>query len=123
MVGHLLAADRSEEDGVELAQLLEPALGDVMAMLQVVVGAPGKALYLEAEIGARCDRLEHLQAGRDDLDADAVAGDGRDAVGAHGPRILAERTFVYKTIGRDERGSGQIRGPRSIIKTAKSTVR
>ena len=123
MVGHLLAADGAEEDGVELAQLLEAALGDVVPVLQVVVGAPREALHLEPEVAARRDRLEHLQPGGDHLGPDAVARDGRDAVGAHGPRILAEGTFVYKTIVLVERGRGQIWRLWSTISTAKSTVR
>ena len=39
VVGHLLAADRAEEDRVEALQLLEPALGDVVPVLQVEVAS------------------------------------------------------------------------------------
>ena len=49
VVGHVGRADRAEEDGVEGLQLLEAALGDVGAVLQVAVRAPVEVLDLERE--------------------------------------------------------------------------
>jgi len=84
MVGHLGAAHGAEENGVEPFQFLQAAGGNVIAVLQVVVAAPGKALELEFE-ALRLPRegIEDLDALGDDFLADAVAGDGRYVVGTH----------------------------------------
>ncbi len=85
VVGHLLASHRPEEDGVEPAQLLEPALRDVVAALEVVIGAPGKALDVQPEAPlARRHLLQRAQSGRDDFHSDSVSGDGSYPVRAHG---------------------------------------
>ena len=55
------------------------------AVLAVVVGAPVEVVDLEREVAvARRQRVEHLEAGGDDLGADAVGRDGGDRVFAHG---------------------------------------
>ena len=72
-----------EEDGLVLPDLLQPVLGHHPAVLNVVVAAPGELvpLELEAELAAR--RLQHADAFRHHLFADAVAGDDRDLVLGH----------------------------------------
>ena len=49
MIGHVGRADRAEENRVERLELLEPAFGNVIAVLQVVVAAPRKVLDVELE--------------------------------------------------------------------------
>src|SRR4051812_42720147 len=44
MIGNLLAADRTEKNRIEGLEPFEPALGNVVAMLQVIIGTPGKML-------------------------------------------------------------------------------
>src|SRR5688572_28045639 len=78
MVGHLRRADGAEEDGVELPQLGEAALGNVGARAEVALRAPVEGLELQAE--AVREALEHLDAGGDDFGADPVDRDRRDAV-------------------------------------------
>src|SRR5207245_2434697 len=68
VVRDLLASHGAEEDGIEGAQLLEPALGYVVAALEVVVRAPRKALDLEPEAPLACRHLlQRPQPGRDHL--------------------------------------------------------
>ena len=56
-----------------------------MAVLEVVVAAPREMLDVETESAvAGGEHLQHFQAGGDDFDADAVAGDGCNFVFAHG---------------------------------------
>ncbi len=91
VVGHVGRADRAEEDGVERLEPLEPALGYVMAVLEVVVAAPREMLDRETESAvAGGEYLQHFQPGRDDFDADAVAGDGCDSVLTHLNFVIGE---------------------------------
>ncbi len=84
MVGHVQCADGTKEDSVELLQAFKPAFGNVVAFFQVVVGAPREMLdtQLEAAILPR-QGLQHLQTGRDDFRADAIARDGCNLVFTH----------------------------------------
>src|SRR5687768_12727157 len=86
MVGHLGRADRAEEDGVELLQLLEPARRNVGAGFLETLRAPVEIPELDAEVAGQL--LQHFDAGRNDLVADPVAGDRRDAVGLQAAILL-----------------------------------
>src|SRR4029077_10770012 len=60
------------------------ALGDVVPVLQVEIGAPREVLHLEGEAAVLPgEHLEDLEARVDDLGADAVTGDAGDLVLAH----------------------------------------
>ena len=112
VIGHVRRADCAEEDRVERLELLEPALGDVVAVLQVVVAAPRKVLDLQPEAAvAAGEHLEHFQAGRDDLDADAVAGNRGDAVSRTG------------TVGENPIVTAHRLTPRCKIRTTRSRLR
>jgi hypothetical protein len=71
VVGYVGRADRAEEDGVELLQLLETAFGNVRAGFLVAVRAPVEVLELEPDP----ELLQHLDARRDDFIADPVTRD------------------------------------------------
>jgi hypothetical protein len=84
VVGHLLAADRAEEDGVELLELLEAALGNVGAVLEIALRAPVELLDLETEAAVGSgDGLQHFESRVDDLGPDAIPADGGDLVRSH----------------------------------------
>ena len=66
------------------AQRVEPVRRHHHAVLAEVVAAPVEVLELEAEGRARRgQRLQHLPAGGNDFLADAVSGNGGDAIGLH----------------------------------------
>src|SRR5688572_23596861 len=85
MIGHVGRADRAEEDGIELLQLLESPLGDVGAGLDVALRAPVEILELQAEVDGQL--LQHFHAGRDDFVADSVTWDRRDSIGFQGSNL------------------------------------
>ena len=63
--------------------MLEGVIGQRFLRREVMIGAVGKRLDVEAEAGALRGGLEHRQRRADDLGADAVTGDGRDAITLH----------------------------------------
>ncbi len=83
MVRHAGKADRTEIDGVERAQLVEAVGRHHRAGLGEALAAPVEMHPLEPEVAAG-RRLQHLLALRHHFVADAVAGDHRDPVIAHG---------------------------------------
>src|SRR3954470_19667285 len=85
MIGDLRGPPRSaEEDAVVAADLVAPVGRNPPAVLVVVVAAPVEMIEYErdAEFARGC--VEHADAFRHDLFADAVAGDHGDLVFLHG---------------------------------------
>jgi hypothetical protein len=84
VIGNVRVTRRAEQDRVLVAERVESVGRHHHAMLAVVVAAPAEILELESEsVAARGDRFEHTLAGGHDLLADAVAGNGCNAVGLH----------------------------------------
>jgi hypothetical protein len=83
VIRHLLASNGAEEDGVHLLQLLEAALGDICAVLEIALGAPVVVLDIEREALGLAQCLQHFHAGADHFRADAVCAHGRDPVLFH----------------------------------------
>ena len=65
------------------ADLVEPVLGHHVAVLQVVIAAPGQLVPLEIEPELAARRLQHPHTLGHHLLADAVAGDHRNPVLFH----------------------------------------
>ena len=85
MVGHVRRAHRAEEDRVMVADPVATVGGHHHAVRLVIVGPPVEVVEPEPErpvLGG--EGVEGLDAGRDDLDADAVGRDRRDGIGLHG---------------------------------------
>src|SRR5690554_6741645 len=75
-------AHRAIEDGVEILELLEPVVGQHLAVLHVIVAAGEiEMLQGEVDIEALGSGLEHAQAFRHYLVADTVAGNDCDTLG------------------------------------------
>ena len=84
VIGYARIAGRAEVDGIEGLELIGGALRHHAAVGDVVIAAPGEARERQLEAaGALREGGQHLLAGGNDLLADAVAGNGRDAVRAH----------------------------------------
>ena len=83
MVGDAGKAHRTEEDGVVPADGFEPVLGHHPAGPGVDLAAPGKFVELEPDAVPGPGRFQHPDPFRDDLLADSVAGNHRDAVARH----------------------------------------
>jgi hypothetical protein len=80
IVGHPRVAHRSEEDRAEaLAEELEAARRKRLARLQVALRSPVERGHADLAAGGVRHRGERAYRLRDDLDADPVAGDDRDA--------------------------------------------
>ncbi len=80
---HLGSADRTEQDRVEAAELLERLVRQHLAGAEVVRAAQVVGHRVELDAG----RAHHLQRFGDHLGTDAVTGDDSDLV-AHGPGLL-----------------------------------
>ena len=84
MIGHIGCTDCAEENRIESFQSGEAAFGNVIAVLFVVVTAPGEFFDVQFEAAvALAEHFENLQAGGDDLGADTVAGYGGNVVLTH----------------------------------------
>ena len=84
VIGNMRVARRAEQNGVFIADGVEPVSRHHHAMFAVEIAAPGEVLELELEgVAARGDGFENPLACRHDFLADAVAGDGCDAIGLH----------------------------------------
>ena len=84
MVGDVWVASGSEEDGVLVAEGIEAVGGHHGAVEAVVVAAPVEVFEVEGEGGVGGgEGFEDAASGGDDFFADAVSGDGGDAVGLH----------------------------------------
>src|SRR5215210_1280444 len=95
MIRHAPAAYRAEEDSVERLQAIEAILGNVPAVREVILRAPGKVLDLEAQVAvASCHCGKHVEPRMDHLGTDAIASDCGEPVAAHvraaGRGLLAE---------------------------------
>ena len=76
-------SDGAQVDRVEAAEARERVVRHHAAALEVVLRAPGQLLERAGEAEAAGRRGHDAHAFRDDLVADAVAGDGRDAIRLH----------------------------------------
>src|SRR5690606_15589659 len=93
VIRYIRRPDGTEEDGIDIADRREAILRHHEPMLMIVVRAPVERPYIKLEAAiARCERIENLEAGRDDLLADAVARNGRDSIRLHAsPPKLSQR--------------------------------
>src|SRR4051812_27548149 len=80
VVRHVGRADRAEQDGVELLQLVEPAVRDVGAFLLVALRAPVEGSGVEGKAFLGSERLQDFQSRWNDFVTDTVARNGGDAV-------------------------------------------
>ena len=77
-------ADGAEVDGVKGLQRIQAILRHHSAMGMIVVGPPWEGLEGHPEVsGAFLENLQDPNPFGDDLQADPVGGDGRDAIGRH----------------------------------------
>ena len=83
VVLHLGMPDRAEEYGVESTQLLHAVGGHHLAVLEVVLGTPRELDEFPLDVVLARESVQNLQRFVDDIDADAVALDYRDAVLTH----------------------------------------
>src|SRR5688500_2261112 len=90
MVGHVGRAHCAEEDGVEAFELLQAACGNVSAGLLVALRRPIEILELQAK--AVLQFPQDLDPRGNDLVADPVAGDRRDAVRLQAATLDCART-------------------------------
>src|SRR5258706_270017 len=81
-----IALKRSSQKGIVVADRGKAVRGHHLAMLGVVVAAPGLLVPVDREAVLAARGLEHALALGHDLLADAVAGDHSDAVIGDGPR-------------------------------------
>ena len=83
VIGHSGKSHRSQINRVVMANLREAVLGHHATGLLVVNAAPGKVIPREAEAVFLRGRVEDEHAWGDHFLADAVTGDGRDAIIFH----------------------------------------
>ena len=84
VVGHVGRAGRAEQDGVVALDQVEAVLRHEGAGLLVALRAPVEMVEGEREAAVALGAgLQHLDARGDHLLADAVAGNGGNAIGAH----------------------------------------
>ena len=77
-------ADGAEVDGVKGLQRIQAILRHHSAMGMIVVGPPWEGLEGHPEVsGAFLENLQDPDPFGDDLQADPVGGNGRDAIGRH----------------------------------------
>jgi hypothetical protein len=83
VVGDVRIAGGAEQDRVLVAQGVQPVGRHHRAVLAVVVAAPVEILELEPQAALPGQFLHDPAPGRNHFLADAVAGDGCDAIGLH----------------------------------------
>jgi hypothetical protein len=84
MVGNVGMAGRAKQDRIVFGDLLASVDRHHAAVLLVVIAAPVEMVDLEGKAAlALRDGFEHLDTGRHDFRADAVAGNGCDLVALH----------------------------------------
>ena len=84
VVGDFGMPGRAEQDRIVVADQIAAILRHHAAVLLVVLAAPVEVVEPDFETAlALGERGERLDAGGDDLCADAVAGNGRNCVGFH----------------------------------------
>ena len=103
--------DGAEIDRVGRPQPGQPVGRHELAMLAVPVRTPVVVIDREFELAVLGgDRFQHFQAGGDDLGADAVGGDGGDAVRAHGYSAGAEIAPTGDSSSRKRASGGPVGG-------------
>ena len=90
VIGHIGRTHRAEEYGIESFEFVETTGGNVVAVLEVVVAAPGEMLDVELEPAvAAPEPVQHFESGGNHFGADAIAGDGGNPIGAHGSQPVS----------------------------------
>ena len=83
--GDIGVADGAEEDGVELAELVEAVVGEWAAGFEVAVAGPIEVGELEADVLLLGDGFQNFDAFGGDFGAGAVSADDGDFLGGgHG---------------------------------------
>src|SRR4051812_34865711 len=83
VIGNAGESNRAEEDCVVLADPVEPVARHHLAVLLVMLAAPGKAVPLELHAELPPSRLEHADSLGHDLVANPVSWNHRDPVALH----------------------------------------
>ena len=84
MIGHVGRADGAEIDRIVVLDLLAAVVRHHAAGLAIKVRAPVERVEGEFECAlALGERLQDLEAGRNDLVADPIAGNDRDSIAPH----------------------------------------
>src|SRR5260221_6772925 len=84
MVRHIRRGDGAEKDGVELLQGRQTIGRHHHAVFLVIIRSPVESLEIELDIAKPLlQAAEHLDAGGDDLGADAVGGNGGNRIFTH----------------------------------------
>ncbi len=84
VVGNMRVARRAEQNRILVADGIQPVGRHHHAVLAIIIAAPVEILELELEgVASRSDGFENPLARGHDFLADAVAGNGCDAVGLH----------------------------------------
>src|SRR5947209_7304774 len=97
----LREAASTEVDRVEWLEDLQAVLRHHPAVLQIVAAAPGERFELDPDVAVYfLGRADHLDAGLNDVLADAIAGDRRDGVRPHhGPPVSVSRRAFTARVG------------------------
>ena len=115
VVGHARIAERADEDRVELPQQCRSRLaGMVTPVCEIVIGAPGQVLEVEAPPESLPDGLEHLDRFGRHFFPDAVAGDHCDVCG-HYSRHSGSNTSGAGSWAPATRPPGQETGRPQIL--------
>src|ERR1700712_2412945 len=84
MVGYIRISGGTEKNSVLVAKCIETIVRHHHAMCTIVIAAPFEVLKLKVErVRACCKGLKQFLPGWDDLLADSVSGNRRDAVTLH----------------------------------------
>ena len=93
MIRHVGRTHCAKENRIALFELIETAFGDVIAVLLVVGGAPREMFDIQFEAAvAGGQHFQYFKACRNDLGADAIAGDGGYCIFTH--EVFAGNQFV-----------------------------
>jgi hypothetical protein len=76
-------ADRAQINSVQRPQLIERIRGHHCAMLEIMIGPPGKMSPLELKPEASAGGFEHIDAGGNHFTTDAVSRDHCNAISSH----------------------------------------
>src|SRR3984957_1022226 len=104
VIRHLGRADRAEIDGVMALDLRETVRRHHHAGRPIMVRSPPKMIEapLDPALALR-DRLQHLEASRNDFFADSVAGNDRDPIASHGVGSGVSGSWPYRSAGAPKR--------------------
>ena len=85
MIRNVRVTGRTEQDRVKTAQGIDPILRHHLAMLSIIVAAPGEMLEIQLESGiAGRKGFENLNTGINYFRPNAITGDGCNFVFFHG---------------------------------------